>query len=126
MTADEKQPDPGMVASGRARRLKTIGCFILLLGGVCAAVVYWQGQRAAAMDDPAMLGFNRAERRQMDVMYGKMGSSINDLGDELKQPNTQAVLIVVGAVILAGGCFFFARLPAGDDKMKDEIGWPQN
>jgi len=95
----------------RARRLRIVGTLILLLGGVGAAWIYWLGTRSAAlMDEPAMLGFNRAKRWQMGVMFGGMGNLFDDLSDDLKQPRTQAFLIIVASLMIAAVCFLFARL----------------
>lgn len=88
---------------------------IFLLGCSGAGWVYWLGARSAALrDDPAMLGFNRAKRWQMGVMFGGMGNLFDDLSEDLKQPRTQAILIVVVSFIIAAGCFLLARLLAAD------------
>jgi hypothetical protein len=57
-----------------------------------------------------MLGFHRAEERQMAILYGKQGQLMDDLENSLKQPGTQALLIVVAAAVAAAGCFYFARI----------------
>jgi hypothetical protein len=57
-----------------------------------------------------MVGFNRAESRQMGQLYGKMGLLIEDWTNDLKQPGTQATLIVATSILIAFGCFYFARL----------------
>ena len=62
-----------------------------------------------------MLGFNRREERQMGLLYGKMGTLIEDWTDDLKQPGTQAVFILGFSALVAGGCFYFARLLQNDD-----------
>jgi len=67
------------------------------------------------MDDPAMLGFNRAEHRQMGQLFGRMGNLIDDWSDDLKQPGTQAILIVVAAILIAAGLFYIARLMEVND-----------
>jgi hypothetical protein len=88
-----------------------VAVVVLLLGLVSAGVVYWRGSREPDLsNDPAMLGFNRAAERQMGVLYGKQGQLIEDLTDSLKQPVTQAILILVGAAAVAGGCLCFARV----------------
>ena len=103
-------------ARRRARRLRIIGVAILLLGIAGAGIVYWLGTRAADLsDDPSMAGFNRSEERQMAILYGKSGEMIEDWSDDLKQPGTQAFIIAVFSVIIASGCFYFARLSDEDD-----------
>jgi hypothetical protein len=97
------------------------GMVVLLLGVVCAGLVYWFGTRPADLaDDPAMARFNRSSERQMEMLYGQMGLLTNDLMEHLKQPSTQAAIIIIFAAIVAVGCFYFARLyeeisPSGND-----------
>jgi hypothetical protein len=96
----------------RTRRWQKLAVVILLLGGLVAGLVFWRGQPAAALaDDPAMLGYDRASHRQMGMFFGKSGYVIDDLLDQLKKPDTQALLIFATAVLLAGGCLFFSRQP---------------
>ncbi len=57
-----------------------------------------------------MQGYSNPQRRQMGVLYGKMGILVEDLEDDLKQPGTQAILIAGLSGIIAGGFFFFARI----------------
>lgn len=84
---------------------------MLLLGLVAAGLVYWLEMRSAdLMDDRAMLGYNRAAHRQMGQLFGKMGNLVDDWSEDLKQPGTQAILIVLGSAVAAAGCFYFARL----------------
>jgi flagellar basal body-associated protein FliL len=102
-----------MIDSGkrRARRLKIIGVAILLLGIAGAGVVYWLGTRSADLsDDLSMVGYNKPEQRQMEILYGKQGELIEDWSNDLKQPGTQAIIIAVISALAAGGCFYFARL----------------
>ena len=95
----------------RARRYRLAGVVILLLGLAGAGVVYWLGTRSAILaDDAAMTGFNRATERQMALLYGKQGRFVEDLTNWLKQPGTQAILIVAAAVVVAGAVFFLARI----------------
>jgi hypothetical protein len=97
--------------SGRAARLKMIGIIVLVLGLVGAGVVYWMGTRSPDVsDDLSMLGYNKAQTRQMGMLYGKMGPVIEEWFDDLKQPGTQAEIIVVASIVVAAGCFYFARL----------------
>jgi hypothetical protein len=95
----------------RVRRYRIAGLVILLLGFVSAAVVYWVGTHGPNdSDDPAMLGFNRAQERQMGVLYGKQGQLVDDFTNVLKEPGTQAILIVIAGAVVAAGCFFYARM----------------
>jgi flagellar basal body-associated protein FliL len=95
----------------RAWRCRITGVLILLLGLAGAGAVYWLGSRTPDYsDDPSMAGFNRSEERQMAILYGKQGQFIEDLENSLKQPGTQAILIVAAAAVIAAGCFYFARI----------------
>ena len=96
-------------------RLKWAGRIIGTLGIVSAGLVYWIGTRNANMsNDPSMLGFNRAEQQQMGQLYGSSGQMMDDWTNDLKQPGTQAALILIFCGLAAGGCFYFARLAAFD------------
>ncbi|HEY5234243.1 MAG TPA: hypothetical protein VIK35_11980 [Verrucomicrobiae bacterium] len=100
----------------RARRLKTAGVAILVLGIAGAGIVHWLGTRDADLSgDASMAGFNKPEERQMEILYGKSGELIEDWSNDLKQPGTQAVIIAAVSVIIASGCFYFARLSDDDD-----------
>ena len=104
-------------SSRRAARLRLAGIIVLLLGIGGAGVVYWLGTRSPdVMDDLSMVGYNRAQTRQMGMLYGKMGPVIEEWVDDLKQPGTQAEIIVVVSILAAVGCFYFARLMGHDDE----------
>lgn len=81
----------------------------LVIGIASACVLYWARTRTAdVMDDPAMAGYSKPELMQMEVMYGKMGMMSSDLLNDLKQPKTQAILIVAISAVVAVGCFLLA------------------
>jgi len=87
-----------------------MGAGLLLLGGSIAGWVYWLGCRSAEpMDDLGMQGFNRVEQQQMNQLFGGVGGLIEDCTTALKQPETQALLTVMIAGVLAAGCFYFAH-----------------
>jgi len=112
----EKTPNSNL-SSRRQRRLKVIGVSVLLLGISSACLVYWMGTHSPDLsDDLSMVRFNKAESRQMAMLYGKMGLLIEDWVNDLKQPGTQATLIVSASILIALGCFYFARLPGDVDK----------
>jgi hypothetical protein len=51
----------------------------------------------------------------MEILYGRMGSMITDLMEDLRRPGVQAVLIGLGGIVFASGCFFVAgRMEEGD------------
>ena len=116
MMTNDKTADPHS-SSRRAARLRLIGVIVLLLGIGGAGVVYWLGTRSPdVMDDLSMVGYNKAQTRQMGMLYGKMGPVIEEWFNELKQPGTQAEIIVVVSILAAAGCFYFARLLGHDDE----------
>lgn len=116
MTANDSQPNPGPV-SRRSIRLRQAGVVVLLAGLAGAGMIYWLGSRSPDVsDDLSMVGFHRAERRQMGQLYGKMGTVIEDWSEDLKDPGTQATLIVGFSIAVAGGCFYLARLLGNDEK----------
>jgi len=97
---------------------------VIFLAVVSASVVYWRGRGDEKLfEDPSMGGFNKANRRQMEMMYGKMGTITEDLFRHLKQPRTQAAIILTGGGLIAAGCFYFARLVScGDESEPPEPG----
>jgi hypothetical protein len=112
--------DHASAANASARhgaRLRLIGIIVLALGISGAGTVYWLGTRSPDLnDDPSMLGFNKREHRQMGLLYGKMGTLVEDWSEDLNRPGTQAVLILGFSALVAGGCFYFSRLLESEDK----------
>src|SRR5882724_5018227 len=111
-------PNPGPQSAEKiVRRLRRIGTVVIFLAVVSASVVYWRGRGDEKLfEDPSMGGFNKANQRQMEMMYGKMGTVTEDLFQHLKQPRTQAAIILIGGGLIAGGCFYFARLVSCGDE----------
>jgi len=106
--------------SRRSRRLRVVGTVVLLLGIAGAGFVYWLGTRAPDVsDDLSMIGYNRAETRQMARLYGQSGLMVEDLSNNLKRPGVQAALIVLAATLFAAGCFYLAQFPEDDGKPAD-------
>ena len=115
MTANDQTGPVRSAVTQRARKYRISGAIIFVFGLAAAGVVYWLGTRGPDYsDDPAMAGFNRAEKRQMGLLYGKQGQFYEDLSDALKQPGTQAILIVAAAGVMGAGCFYFARVLAAE------------
>ena len=116
MTANDKTSGTHS-SSRRSAQLRMIGIIVLALGIGGAGTVYWLGTRSPDLsDDPSMLGFNRPKERQMGLLYGKMGTLIEDWSEDLKHSGTQAEIIVGFSVLVAGGCFYFAQLLGHDDE----------
>jgi flagellar basal body-associated protein FliL len=119
MTTNDKTAEHHS-SSKRAARLRLIGIIVLLLGISSAGAVYWLGTRSPDVsDDLSMVGYNKAQTRQMGMLYGKMGPVIEEWFDDLKQPGTQAEIIVAVSILIAAGCFYFARLLGHDDAPSD-------
>jgi flagellar basal body-associated protein FliL len=117
MTANDKTSGTHS-SSKKSARLRMIGIIVLVLGIGGAGTVYWLGTRSPDLtDDLSMVGYNKAEQRQMGMLYGKMGPVIDDWLDDLKRPGTQATLLVAVSALIAAGCFYFAPWLDNDDKM---------
>ena len=115
-TAEDKSPRPARPPR-RTARLRLIGVVVLALGVAGAGMVYWRGTRLQELNDnPYLVGFNRPERRQMEILYGKMGTLIEDLSDDLKRPGTQAAIILGFSGVAALWCFYLGRPPDHDDE----------
>lgn len=98
-------------------RLRMAGVVVLVLGIGGACVLYWIRTRTTDLtDDPMMAGYSKAELRQMEILYGKMGQVISDLLDNLKRPGTQAILIAAISTLIAFGCFYLANRWVDNDE----------
>jgi hypothetical protein len=94
-----------------------IGVIVLALGIGGAGILYWLRTRSPDFSDElSMVGYNRAQTRQMGQLYGKSGLLIEQWSNDLKQPGTQATIIVVFSALITAGCFYFARLLDYDDE----------
>lgn len=90
---------------------RIIGLSLLVLGLSSAALVYWLGTRATDnSDDLSLTNFDHSTQRQMGILYGKQGELLEEWMNDLKQPGTQAILIVISSSVGAAICFKFARL----------------
>jgi hypothetical protein len=104
----------------RARRLRIVAVFILLLGIAGAEVVYLFGNEPGRMpDDPSLLGYDKAQARQVGTLYGQQGVIAQEWSDELKQPRTQAIIILGIAGLAAGACLYVAGQIASNSTMAE-------
>lgn len=112
MAQNHGQP---IVLSPRKRaQLRFVGVAVLVAGIVAGGLLYWlrtQGQDVS--NDLSMVGYNRAQSRQMEMLYGKSGRLFQDLTDALKSPGTQAFILAGGAILFALGCFVAASRDSG-------------
>jgi hypothetical protein len=114
---NNKSSAPATSSRRRARRLRRVGVIVLALGIAAAGIIYWMGTRSPDVSgDLSMVGFNRATQRQMGQLYGKQGLLIEQWIEDLKQPGTQVIIIVIFSTVIAAGCFYFARLLDVDDE----------
>ena len=117
MSVNDKTSAPAKSFRRRARRLRMIGVVVLALGIGGAGILYWLRTRSPDFsNDLSMVGYNRAETRQMGRLYGKSGLLIEQWSNDLKQPGTQAILILVFSTLITTGCFYFARLLDCDEE----------
>ena len=117
MSVNDRTSAPVSSSARRARRLRMIGVIVLVLGIAGAGILYWLRTRSPdLMDDLSMVGYNRAQTRQMGQLYGKSGLLIEQWSEDVKQPGTQAILIALFSAVIAAGCFYFARLLDDDDE----------
>ena len=101
----------------QSRRWKLAGFSVLVAGLAVAGVVYWLGIRAADLaDEPSMQSYYKAETHQVGVLYGKEGILIDDIFRDLKKPGAQAFLIIASSVVIAAGCYLFAKFPDKTDE----------
>lgn len=92
----------------------------LTIGVLAAGGIYWNGSRKnVSSDGLATLGFKKSEERQMGMLYGKQGEMIERWSNSLKQPGTQAMLVISVSLLLSGVCLYCARLSEATDSAPD-------
>ncbi|HVC21258.1 MAG TPA: hypothetical protein VNE16_14380 [Vicinamibacterales bacterium] len=106
---DNRHDDP--TSSLRLRkRLRTIGALVLLVGISGAWLLYWFETRYAGPTmDQLLPGYAQADARQMGILYGGTGVLMSEGLEQLKRPDTQAIIIAAVSVLIALGCFYVAR-----------------
>jgi len=101
---------PGPTAMRRALRLRITAVTVLAAGVIGIGLVYWVASRSVDYsDNPAMLGYDKSRLRQSAYFWGNQGVLVQGLIDDLKQPDTQAIIIVAAAGLVASACFYVAR-----------------
>src|SRR5438045_1782966 len=91
----------------RSTRLRAIGWCVLAAGMAGATAVYWVKTSHAdlALNDTTALGYSRSMQHGMGVMMGQSGMILTAWQQDLTSPLGQAVMIAVGAALVAG--YFF-------------------
>jgi hypothetical protein len=116
MAANNKTTEPVSSARRLARRLRITAVIVLLSGMTAGLAVYWTGTPPADLsDDVATADTSKIVQRDIEMNTGKMGLFMSDLLDDWQYPGTRAAVLLVTAVLVAGGCFYFARLLDHDD-----------
>jgi hypothetical protein len=111
MSEADKMPGPVPSAARRVLCLRIIAVVVLVVGIAGAEVIYWHGTGAPDLpDDPALLTNEKAASRQAGIIYGNQAVVVQQWSDELKRPGVLAVIFVMTASLVAGGCFYIARL----------------
>jgi hypothetical protein len=116
MAANDKITEPVSSARRLARRLRITAVVVLLSGMIAGLAVYWTGTPPADLsDDVATADTSKIVQRDIEMNAGKMGLFMSDLLDDWQYPGTRAAVLLMTAVLVAGGCFYFARLLDRDD-----------
>lgn len=83
---------------------------MLATGILSAGIVYWVESRSADLTDNSSLSaYYKTESRDRQIMYGKMGEIMDDFSTDLKDPATQAGLIIGLSGAVMAGFFFVAN-----------------
>jgi hypothetical protein len=109
---------PGRGSSPRpGARVRLIGVVVLTLGLSGACLVYLTGPPPPEdlSSDPSTARAYKRDLRDTEMNFGRMGVIVNDLWADLQSPGAQAVLIAGVGVVVASGCFYFARLLDNED-----------
>jgi hypothetical protein len=92
---------------------------VLIIGVIAAGIVYEIGRRAADTDlDPSMIGYDKQQNAQIERMYGKSGELMADFSNGLKQPGTQAGIILAISIVTSLICFRFAQ-PVSEEESEN-------
>jgi hypothetical protein len=102
----------------RPATLNTIGVIVLLLGIVIACAVYWSGQAGSGSqatadgdwtDNTLSLQDSKSSTHDVEMYGGNLEMVMVKFTNALKEPGSQAALIVAVSTLVALGCFVAAR-----------------
>lgn len=83
-------------------------------GAATAAIIYWTGSRAVAIDEAAA-GYTKAQEHQLKAMMGPLAVAMSQWADALTSPEGQAVMIAGFAAFVGYMCFRHARFAEEED-----------
>lgn len=110
MTHNDKTP--GLARAPKAgARFRRIGMIILFAGLGVAGWVLWAAPALPKLpDDFQDEQTSRKAERAVEMNFGKSGLFAGELADDLKDPGTQALLIAIASILVAGGCFYIGHV----------------
>ncbi len=90
-----------------AQWLRAFGTLLLLCGMSGASVIYWRTQsaRSGRTIEELMPGYTQARARQRGILMGSFVAELMDDVDALREPGTQAVILLIAAALGAVVCF---------------------
>jgi hypothetical protein len=99
-------------------RLRATGWIVLVSGLAGATAFYRVTARTAEppLNDLTALGYSRSMQHGMGVMMGQSGVILTEWQQALTSPIGQALMIAIGAALLAGYFFRVAWVIDVDDK----------
>jgi hypothetical protein len=115
---DNPTTDPVAIARRRARIFRIAAVVALVLGIGGGGLLYWLRTRPDDLSqDPAMIGYDCGENQQVDILLGKPGELFLGWMNDLKQPGTQAFIIIAVAVLVSFICYKCAQLHDRDAEL---------
>jgi hypothetical protein len=99
-------------------RLRAVGALVLACGCGGAALFYWWTQTRAHVPtiEELMPGYAHARTRERGILMGGFLAGVMDDLEALKQPDTQAIIVAIVAIVIALVCFRIAsRLESHHD-----------
>jgi hypothetical protein len=91
-------------------RFRIAGVVLIVVGFVIAGGIYWLGIKSQSGSDLPAIDDSKQLSYRVELNVGKVGLLMNDAQDALKNPGTQALLIIILSAIGAAVCFYIARV----------------